>query len=117
MVAFLEQVRGQLGNGFTVSWDGKQSHSKAKAVKAYLAAHPEVVAETFPGYVPDLNPDEGVWGWTKYGRLANLAAEDKNELWEPAGGELWELWELSHRPDFLKAFLRQTGLIGLLLAG
>ena len=30
-------------------------------------AHPDVVAEDFPGYGPDLNPDEGVWGRTKYG--------------------------------------------------
>ena len=34
----------------------------------------EVVAEDFPGYAPDLNPDEEVWSWTKYGRLCNLAA-------------------------------------------
>lgn len=114
VVAFLEEIRRQLGNGFTVVWDGNQIHSKAKAVQAYLARHPDVVAETFPGYVPELNPDEGVWGWTKYGRLANLAAADTTELWEQAGGELWEL---SHRPDLLKGFIRQTGLIGLQRAG
>jgi hypothetical protein len=28
-----------------------------------------VVVEDFPGYAPELNPDEGVWGWTKYGRI------------------------------------------------
>lgn len=26
-----------------------------------VAKHPGVVAEDFPGYVPDLNPNEGVW--------------------------------------------------------
>ena len=114
VVAFLGQVRRQLRNGLTVIWDGNRIHSKAKAVKEYLAAHPDVVAETFPGYVPDLNPDEGVWGWAKYGRLANLAAQSTGELWEQAGGELWELRQ---RPDLLRAFIRQTGLIGLLRAG
>jgi transposase len=114
VVAFLEQMRRQLRGGLTVIWDGNQIHSKARAVKEYLAAHPEVVAETFPGYVPDLNPDEGVWGWTKYGRLANLAARDTTELWEQVGGELWEL---KHQPDLLKGFIRETGLIGLLRAG
>jgi len=29
---------------------------------------------------PELNPDELVWGWSKYGRLANLAAEDTGWL-------------------------------------
>jgi transposase len=114
VVAFLEQMRRQLRGGLTVIWDGNQIHSKARAVKEYLAAHPEVVAETFPGYVPDLNPDEGVWGWTKYGRLANLAARDTTELWEQVGGVLWEL---KHQPDLLKGFIRETGLIGLLRAG
>jgi transposase len=114
VVTFLEQTRRQLGNALTVIWDGHGIHSKAKAVKAYLASRPGVVAETFPGYVPDLNPDEGVWGWTKYGRLANLAARDTGELWEQVGGELWELM---HQPVLLKGFIRQTGLIGLLRAG
>ena len=82
-------------------------------VKAWLADHPDVVAEDVPGYVPDLNPDEGVWGWTKYGRLANLAANDKDELWD------WVVEELvivKYRPDLLRGFIRQTELPGLSLA-
>jgi transposase len=113
VVAFLTDLHRRLGP-LTVVWDRSQIHSKSRAVKAWLASHPGVVAEDFPGYVPDLNPDEGVWGWTKYGQLANLAAWDTTELWEQAGGELWEL---KHRPDLLKAFIRHTGLIGLLRAG
>src|SRR5262249_15709525 len=72
----LGEVDRGLG-GVTVVWDRNQIHSRARAVRAWLAEHPGVVVEDFPGYVPDLNPDEGVWGWTKYGRLANLAAHDK----------------------------------------
>jgi len=63
----------------TVVWD--QNQIQSKAVKAWLADHPDVVAEDFPGYVLDLNPDEGVWGWPKYGRLANLAVANKAEWW------------------------------------
>lgn len=69
--------------------------------------------EDFPGYVPDLNPDEGVWGWTKYGRLANLAAENRDELWDRV---VEELIVVKHRPDLLRGFIRQTGLPGLLKA-
>jgi transposase len=109
VVAFLEALRQRLGL-LTVVWDRNQIHSKAKVVKEYLAAHPEVVAEDFPGYVPELNPDEGVWGWTKYGRLANLAASDKDELWDRV---VEELLEAKHRPDLLRGFIRQSGLPGV----
>jgi transposase len=106
VVEFLAEVHRRLGP-LTVIWDRNQIHSKAKVVKAWLAKHPQVVAEDFPGYVPDLNPDEGVWGWTKYGRLANLAANDKDELWDRVVGELIEV---KFRPDLLRGFIRQTGL-------
>jgi hypothetical protein len=113
VVDFLAELGRRLGP-LTVIWDRNQIHSKAKVVKAFLAQHPDVVAEDFPGYVLDLNPDEGVWGWTKYGRLSNLAAENCEVLWD------WvveELLEVKHRPDLLKAFIRETKLPGLLRAG
>jgi transposase len=109
VVAFLAELHRRLGP-LTVVWDRNQIHSKAKVVKAWLADHPGVVAEDFPGYVPDLNPDEGVWGWAKYGRLANLAADDKDELWDRV---VEELITVKHRPDLLRGFIRQTELPGL----
>jgi transposase len=112
VVEFLGELRRALGP-LTVVWDRNQIHSRSKVVKAYLAAHPDVVAEDFPGYAPDLNPDEGVWGWAKYGQLANLAAEDVEVLWDHVVGELAEL---KFRPDLLRSFIRQTGLPGLLRA-
>ena len=112
VVAFLAAVHRRLGP-LTVVWDRNQIHSRSKAVKAWLAEHPGVVAEDFPGYVPDLNPDEGVWGWTKYGRLSNLAANDKDELWDRV---VDELVELKFRPDLLRGFIRQTGLPVVTLA-
>jgi transposase len=112
VVAFVAQLHRRLGP-ITLVWDRNQIHSKSKAVRAWLANHPDVVAEDFPGYVPDLNPDEGVWGWTKYGRLANLAANDKDELWDRV---VDELVEVKFRPDLLRGFVRQTGLPGVSLA-
>src|SRR5215213_627196 len=108
VVTFLAELHRRLGP-VTVVWDRNQIHSRAKAVKVWLADHPGVVAEDFPGYVPDLNPDEGVWGWTKYGRLAHLAASDKDELWDRV---VDELVEVKFRPDLLRGFVRQTGLPG-----
>jgi transposase len=113
VVEFLEGLRRRLGR-LTVVWDRSPTHSRAGLVKEYLAGHPEVVAEEFPGYVPELNPDEGVWGWAKYGRLANLAAESVEWLWD----SVWdELERAKGRPDLLRSFIRETKLPGLLRAG
>jgi hypothetical protein len=49
----------------------RSERNDALSVRTYLAKHPEIVAEDFPGYAPELNPDEQVWNWTKNGPLAN----------------------------------------------
>ena len=79
-IAFLKSLRRQLGGPMTVIWDRSRIHKRSRLVRAYLEKPPEIVEESLPGYAPELNPDEGVWGWTKYGRLANLAAADVKEL-------------------------------------
>lgn len=113
VIAFVQKLWRALGP-ITVVWDRNNIHSKARLVKAWLLDKPDIVVEDFPGYMPALNPDEGVWGWTKYGRLPNLAAENlewlRDYVWE-------ELEQLQQRPDLLKAFIRETGLPGLLKAG
>jgi transposase len=52
----------------------RKIHSKSQVVQEWLSKHPDVVVEDFPGDAPELNPDEWVWSWSKYGRLSNLAA-------------------------------------------
>jgi transposase len=107
VVAFLRRLRRSLPGPITILWDRNQIHSRSKVVRAYLAEHPEVVVEDLPGYAPELNPDEQVWGRTKYGRLANLAADDAQELWDFVVGELIDL---KFRPDLLESFLQNSGL-------
>jgi transposase len=106
VVAFLRELKKSLPR-FTVVWDRHGIHSKARLVKEFLKANPSVVAEDFPGYVPELNPDEGVWGWTKYGRLANFAAADTRDLRERVTAEL--MW-LKQHPYFLDSFIEHTKL-------
>ena len=107
VVAFLRRLRRSLPGPITVLWDRNRIHSRSKAVRAYLAKHPEVVVEDFPAYAPELNPDEHVWGRTKYGRLANLAADDAQLLLDYV---VEELIDLKFRPDLLKSFIRKSGL-------
>jgi transposase len=106
-VAFLKALRRQLRGPFTVVWDRHGIHNKSRLVKAFLAEHPEIVAEDFPGYIPDLNPDESVWSWTKYGQLSNLAAWDANELWDRI---VEALVDLKFQPKLLQAFIKYAGI-------
>jgi transposase len=80
IVAFLRELRRELPGPWTVVWDRHNIHSKARLVQAWLAEQTDVVLEDLPSYAPDLNPDERVWAWLKYGRLCNLAAEDVRHL-------------------------------------
>ena len=104
--AFLAQLRRRLRGPMTIVWDQSKIHRRSSVVKSYLAKHSEIVAEDFPGYAPEANPDEGVWGWTKYHRLPNYAPEDVHEL----RLRLWdELSLLGRRRDLLASFIRHAG--------
>ncbi len=107
VVAFLDELRRQLRGPFTVVWDRSKIHRKSQVVQAWLTKHPEVVVEDFPGYAPDLNPDEWVWSWSKYGRLSNLAAWDAEELWDHI---VMALIDLKFQPKMLNAFIEEAGL-------
>jgi transposase len=80
IVAFLRDLRRELTGPVTIVWDRHRIHSRARLVQEWLAGQPDVVLEDLPAYSPQLNPDEMVWGWLKYGRLANFAPKDVAEL-------------------------------------
>jgi transposase len=80
VVAFLRELRRELPGPWTVVWDRHNIHSRSRVVKEWLAGEPGVVLEDLPGYAPELNPDEMVWAWLKYGRLANLTPTGVIEL-------------------------------------
>lgn len=104
-VAFLGQLRKRLRGPMTILWDRSNIHQRSGLVKKYLARHPEIATEEFPGYAPDANPDEGVWGWTKYHKMPNFAPEDLRELRSRIETELSSL---SKRGDLLASFIRHA---------
>ncbi len=106
-VASLAQLRDRLKGPMTILWDRSEVHERSALVRKYLAKHPEIETADFPGYAPDANPDEGVWGWTKYHRLPNYAPEDTSELRSRLCAELSSL---RRRPDLLAAFIRHAGI-------
>src|SRR4051812_40663955 len=106
-VEFLRELRRQLPVPMTILWDRGNVHDRSKAVRAYLAEHPAIETEPFPSYTPEANPDEGMWGYTKHGRLANFAPEDTDEL---RAALVAKLERLHRRPRLLASFIRYAGI-------
>jgi len=63
--------------------------------------------DPLPGYAPDLNPIEQVWGSVKSQELANLCADTIAEVAEAAEDGLDRI---SDDAPLCFAFLRHTGL-------
>ena len=72
-----------------------------------LEEHPEIVTERLPTYAPEVNPDELVWSWTKYGRLSNLAAQNTDWLFDHV---IEALYYLRQHPDHLASFIAHSQL-------
>jgi transposase len=110
IVAFLNQLKEELPGPWTLIWDRHRIHSRSRLVKAWLAAHQDVVVEDLPPYAPDLNPDEMVWGWVKYGRLPNLDPNNVLELRDHLITELeWAAFDTELLDGFLNHALLGSG--------
>jgi transposase len=107
VVEYLRQLRATLRAPLTVLWDGSRVHDRAEAVQEFLADHPDVLTERLPAYAPELNPDELVWAWTKYGRLGNLAAANTDWLRDYI---ITELAYVRRHPELLASFIEKTNL-------
>ena len=106
VVAFLKELKRHLPR-FTVIWDRGNIHNKSGVVRDFLAGQSAIMTEDLPGYAPELNPDELVWCWTKYGRLSNDAAPNMGALRERVQQELEYLKEPPYR---LLDFVDHAGL-------
>src|SRR5205814_8454618 len=87
VVAFLKELKRHLPR-FTVIWDRGNIHNKSGVVRKFLAGQTAIETEEFLGYAPELNADDLVWCWTKYGQLSNYAAPSLSALRERVEAEL-----------------------------
>jgi transposase len=107
VVEFLEYLIHKVPGEWTVVWDRNNTHSKSKVVKAWLARHPNVVVEDFPGYDPGANAAEWVWSWAKYGKLCNFCPADVEELLEAV---FTVLDDGKRQPSLLASFVMDAGV-------
>jgi transposase len=109
VVRFLEHLLRHIRGKVLVLWDGASIH-RCQAVKDYLAegAAARIHLERFPGYAPELNPDEGIWHHLKGVELKNLCCRDLVHLRQ----ELRKAKErLRHKTDVILGCIRQPGLV------
>jgi transposase len=108
LIKFLKDLKRHVRRRrITLIWDGLPAH-KSHEMQVYLARQRHwLVVERLPGYAPDLNPAELVWGNVKGRELANLCADnlDVVEAELRAG-----LRRVARHPRLAFAFLRHTGL-------
>src|SRR5262249_6854899 len=79
VVRFLRDLLKHLRGKVVVVWDRGSNH-KGPAIRRFLARNDRLTLEDLPGDAPDLNPVEAVWGWLKYGKLANFVPDDVHDL-------------------------------------
>jgi transposase len=106
VIRYLRELKARLGP-LTVIWDGSNLHDKSGLVRAFLAKNPDIKTERLPAYAPEMNPDELVWAWTKYGRLGNLAAANTDWLRDYI---INELSYVRKHPELLASFIEKTNL-------
>ena len=87
-VAFLEQLRERHAGRLNVIWDNAPAH-RGEAVREYLRT-PELELRlmNLPGYSPDFNADEAIWGRAREEATGNLCLWTKALVQQRVGNFL-----------------------------
>jgi transposase len=105
VAVFLRDLLRHLRGPVILLWDSSTIHKGAE-VERFLQDHRRLHCESFPGYAPELNPDEWVWRHFKH-ELANGRPDNREELLE----ELCRLaTQARTRPDLLLSFVTASKL-------
>ena len=83
--AFLSQLRQRRSGPLRVIWDNAPAH-RGEAVREYLRAPGlELRLLNLPGYSPDFNADEAVWGWARAEATGNMCLGSREAVQERVG--------------------------------
>ena len=86
--AFLEQLRERHGGRLNVIWDNAPAH-RGEAVRGLLRKPGlNLRLINLPGYSPDFNAGEAIWGWAREEATGNLCLGSKAAVQERVGGFL-----------------------------
>ena len=105
VLRFLSHLRRHLDGPVLIIWDGLNAH-RSPSVRRRLAEYGWAV-ERLPAYAPELNPVEGLWGWTKGTTLANRGREELLQLMQAVRRAARRIRRL---PSVLTGLLAKAGL-------
>ena len=84
-VDFLKQLRGKHPEPMRVIWDNAPAH-RGEAMREYLRTPGlELRLVNLPGYSPDFNGDEAIWGWAREEATGNLCLGSREVVQEKVG--------------------------------
>jgi transposase len=108
LIEFLTDLHHHFGaQKVTLIWDGLPSH-RSRQMKAWITTQRHwLLVERLPGYAPDLNPVELLWGSVKGAELANLCPDTIDEAQAAAEAGLERV---GTNYDLCFAFLAHCGL-------
>ena len=91
--AFLEQLRERHSGQLNVIWDNAPAPlgklRSGEAVREYLRTPGlELRLVNLPGYSPDFNGDEAIWGWAREEATGNLCLGSRAKVQERVGSFL-----------------------------
>ena len=86
--AFLDRLRQRHSGRLEVIWDNAPTH-RGETVREYLrTAGLGLRLINLPGYSPDFNADEAIWGWAREEATGNLCLGSKVKVQQRVGGFL-----------------------------
>ena len=108
LIAFLKNLKKHFRRQYVILvWDGLPAHKSIK-MKEYLQKQQEwLQVERLPGYSPDLNPVESLWGNIKGEELANQSADNLIEVSESVQAGIDRI---HGQRKLLTGFLNHSGL-------
>jgi len=107
LIEFLTEMHHLEQRRVLLIWDGLPSHHSRRMLEWLADQRDWLRVERLPGYAPDLNPIEQVWGNLKSTELANLCCDSIGEVEDIADDGLWCI---GTDAELCFAFLRHCGL-------
>jgi len=103
VLVFLKQLCRVIGGPIELVWDRSQAH-RGQPVKGWLERNSHRIRTTLlPGYAPELNPVELIWGHIKTNPLANFAPVELDELFDQTH---FTTAAISNDDALLRSFIR-----------
>ncbi len=107
IIEFLGHLLRHIPGKLLIVWDGLPAHRSRAVWEFVRQQRGRLWLEFLPGYAPELNPSEYIWGHLKQHEIANLCPKHLDELSLHA---IRALKRMRRRPTLIMAFWQQAGL-------